>query len=504
MAEMPFMCTMCDLRTETEKEIKLHILEHHLGDHLTETWPDFGTKDSRENIESKSPSHIRKTKSVAGKKYPVSICSKRKMAISEPSIKPPKDAHDDLLINTPIINVPSFCRAEKRIKEADSDLFCPFARICSFDTNTIQKLKRHIDDLHTDFARLFCCIFPSCTFGTTHSLKQYSTHLRMTHADEVKNVLKSIREKRAKTEDIFVMQRYPSDKNNEDSNGTFIMMPTSESNLFQSVIKTTSKQIVQGAKDNGFITVSSTDLSSSQLQGTNENTNNIKVNNCNNDNKVIFKKCSINLGTKLDYYLSKNTHSESCAQKNLSGSSPAIVLNNKIIGDTLRAPEVDRKVIDVILEDIEDDISPAKQGSIDSYDFKKPTLETKINKMLKTVVQDSDDRMTEVEGVSAYTTEEAEVVSSLHTSSNQLFDVLTNANNQISMRNAKHKQNDSFPVLPLHQCKVCAKIVLSEAGLKRHINSVHNEVAFECTECEFSTRSRPQFKVHQKKHELTS
>ena len=41
MAELSFTCTMCDVKTETEQEIKVHILDTHLKKHLTNSWPCF-------------------------------------------------------------------------------------------------------------------------------------------------------------------------------------------------------------------------------------------------------------------------------------------------------------------------------------------------------------------------------------------------------------------------------------------------------------------------------
>ena len=490
MTELSFICTMCDVKTETEQEIKVHILDTHLKEHLANAWPSF-----------KGISVVNTTTKLEDN---VSITSKSFQESQSSNTDGNKETHGNKLspnadtvfqINDLALHSPTHHNKEVMAKEADSDLFCPFASACSFDTNTTQKLKRHLESLHPNITS-FSCIFPSCDFASTHSLKLYSTHLRSEHAEQVKTSLASLREKRSNPSDIFSMKTLNdnNDKlgmtvtNGTNSNrNTFLIMPASEENQFQPVIKTKSVQIIQGATDNGMIAVSSSDFGSVQAEQTNANTDFGRATTILNKDKL---SCFSNASS------GQNINNECCLSKNyqmgiysntllsfptLTNNSNMGSVSSYLEANTLsKEGSIDPKVIDVIREDIEDDNFHQRNNSKHGKGIEKPNLATKINKMLETVIQDSRD---------------AEEIASIEQSTL----------NAMETQNAlKKDENPGFPLLPLHQCNICYKILISKGGLKRHIRSVHNEDIYTCKECPFSTRSPSQLGRHQKKHGITT
>merc|ERR1712018_561274 len=123
----------------------------------------------------------------------------------------------------------------------DSDLFCPFASVCFFHTNT------------------------------TLRLKSYSAHLRDIHLEDVKKTLTFIRSKKPKSSEMYTLST--SEKDNMESpfsrietngidsqQGTFLIVPSGKQRQFRPIVKTKSAQIIQGAKLNGFSAISSETL----------------------------------------------------------------------------------------------------------------------------------------------------------------------------------------------------------------------------------------------------
>ena len=497
MEAWPFRCKICNLRTMTEKEIKVHILETHLGLRHQST-------ESKE-----APDGFVNTEPTKDKFAQIFACPKKNKFVTELRANSPKGNHVECKGNISLLsNFRPSVWEEKRIKEAESDLFCPFASICSFDTNTTQKLKRHIDDAHPN-ASVFSCIFPLCNYGTTNSLKQYSTHLRIKHTEEVRNVLKFVRDMKTKTDDFVLVQNlinkysgYSSIAPNENTHydNTFIIMPHSNSNELQPLIKTTSKQIVQGAAHNGFLAISPAALSSHRLRGANkpftekiESEISKKGTNINSPPGVFaVEPCN-------NYYLSSNTQHD----------LPNLNLKSSIcFGDTLgmepletEEMKLNRKEIDLILEDIEDDIADSKRHSFESSGADRPSLETKANKMLETVINDPGmGGKPPLEITNAESIERSETVSSLQISFSRPLTFSRNKHNQISHSNKNQKQKNTSPVLSSNQCKICAKILGSEVGLSRHITISHKEVRFKCRGCKFYTTSYLKFNRHQKSH----
>ena len=207
---------MCDLRTKTEQEVKYHLLETHLKEHLTETLSNSDVEESNpctstgdtdfdKNRKEREAvvNNISCDKSIEENGDHHVISSKMPSADGATSA----DSHlmlrkNDIECNSNVISesfVSSsqmFRRTIARCKEADSDLICPFSDMCCFDTNTTQRLRHHINEAHKDCnIPKFGCIFPPCNFERTESLKQFSTHLRQNHAEEVKAALKCRREK---------------------------------------------------------------------------------------------------------------------------------------------------------------------------------------------------------------------------------------------------------------------------------------------------------------------
>ena len=90
---------------------------------------------------------------------------------------------------------------EKHINEADSDLFCPFAFMCAYDTNTTPRLRRHLIEVHAITQKsTFNCIFSSChLLQPSQNLKEYSNHLRTVHGDDIKRALATLRQQKAKS-----------------------------------------------------------------------------------------------------------------------------------------------------------------------------------------------------------------------------------------------------------------------------------------------------------------
>ena len=165
----------------------------------------------------------------------------------------------------------------KVVKEADSDLFCPFASVCFYHTNTTLRLKRHIESFHQKDMSTYSCIFPSCSFEPSPSLKQYSAHLRTDHPKDVKKTLDFIRSNKLRSPEVFSMQspsinvaELPNDTiESRDKGGSqitsFLILPSNEQAQCQFGIKTKSAQIIQGAKDNGLIAIPSETISTSTL-----------------------------------------------------------------------------------------------------------------------------------------------------------------------------------------------------------------------------------------------
>ena len=152
---------------------------------------------------------------------------------------------------------------EKHINEADSDLFCPFAFMCGYDTNTTPRLRRHLIEVHAKTQKsTFNCIFSSChLLPPSQNLKEYSNHLREVHGDDIQKALAAIRQQKAKSSDLFVKQKFSTmenkcnavNDNNSREVGTFLIHTDVQNSPLQSaVIKTSSDKIIDGAKKNGF------------------------------------------------------------------------------------------------------------------------------------------------------------------------------------------------------------------------------------------------------------
>merc|ERR1712110_621780 len=153
---------MCDMKKETERQIKVHILDIHLKEHLTSDWPWF--------------KGISVEKTATKSKFNVSASSNNFQGFESSNTGTIKETHGNkslpnsitaVQINKLPLHTPAHHNKEVMVKEADSDLFCPFAGVCSFNTNTTQKLKHHIESLHPKITS-FSCIFPSCEFSSTH------------------------------------------------------------------------------------------------------------------------------------------------------------------------------------------------------------------------------------------------------------------------------------------------------------------------------------------------
>lgn len=476
---------MCDVKTETEQEIKMHILDTHLKEHLTKAWPSF-KGISLQNTPTKSEDNV-SVSSISLQAFQSSNSDAKKAPHGNKST--PND-NTVFHSNDLALHSPTHHNKVAMVKEADSDLFCPFASVCSFDSNTTQKLKRHVESVHPNITS-FSCIFPSCDFTSTHSLKLYSTHLRSEHPEQIKTSIASIREKRSNPSDIFSMKtpNVNSDKlgmtvtNGTTTNrNTFLIMPTSEENQFQPVIKTRSVQIIQGAKDNGMIAVSSSDFGTVHQKRINANSDfQWATETLNKDQLCCSTKASFEHNINHECYLSKNCQMGIYSNRLLY--VPKLTTNSALSSvsfyseaNTLsKEGSIDPNVIDVIREDIEDDNLHQRSNSKHGKVIEKPNLATKINKMLQTVIQDSRDA------------EEIASSEQMKTQDTSIF-----------------FENPGFPLLPLHQCNICYKVLKSKGGLKRHISSVHSEVIYTCTLCQFSTRSRSQLGRHQKKHGITT
>ena len=131
-----------------------------------------------------------------------------------------------------------------------------------------------------------------------------------------------------------------------------------------------------------------------------------------------------------------------------------------------------------ILEDIDDERSSTSSSGSFENDTITPNLATKTNTLLKEVK------------------EECKIYSSLC-----LSHLVSKYTSDKSEENQQFSYQQIPPLLPLHQCKICNKILRSKGGLKQHMSLVHNNVLLACTNCNaFSTRSRLAFARHQKKH----
>ena len=131
-----------------------------------------------------------------------------------------------------------------------------------------------------------------------------------------------------------------------------------------------------------------------------------------------------------------------------------------------------------ILEDIDDERSSTSSSGSFENDTITPNLATKTNTLLKEVK------------------EECKIYSSL-----SLSYLVSRYKSGKSEENQQFPYQQIPPLLPLHQCKICNKILRSKGGLKQHMSLVHNNVPLTCTICNaFSTRSRLAFARHQKNH----
>ena len=388
---------------------------------------------------------------------------------------------------------------EKHINEADSDLFCPFAFMCAYDTNTTPRLRRHLIEVHRiTQTSTFNCIFSSChLLQSSQNLKEYSNHLRTVHGDNIKKALVALRQREAKTSDLFVKQKFSimenksnavSDNNSRDV-GTFLIFTDEQTSPLQSpAIKTSSGKIIDGAKKNGFFVAPLPPLSnSSKVPSVNGSAITKTLSDAtrilspaedlSNSNHASAKK-SLSRIFNLPRYSEANS---SLALQSLEEDTTNKCTHRQRGRDEHSHQEKHNernKMLAAILEDIDDDISSTKPSGRLENEAVAPNLATKTNTLLKEVK------------------EECKIYSSL-----SLSYLVSKYTSGKSEENQQFPYQQIPPLLPLHQCKICNKILRSKGGLKQHMSLVHNNVLLTCTECNaFSTRSRLAFVRHQKKH----
>ena len=397
------------------------------------------------------------------------------------------------------LDEPPVANKVNHINEADSDLFCPFAFMCGYDTNTTPRLRRHLIEVHAKTQKsTFNCIFSSChLLQPSQNLKEYSNHLRTVHSDDIKKALAALRQQNAKSSDIFVKQKFSImenkcnavNDNNSREVGTFLIHTDVQNSPLQSaVIKTSSDKIIHGAKKNGFFVAPLPPLSNSSKV---PSVNGSAITNTVSDATRISSP-TVDLFHS-NQALEKKSLSTICYLPQYSEAHSSLVLQsseeyttNKYTNrqggrDEHRKPENHgerNKMLSAILEDIDDEISSTSSSGMSKNDAITPNLATKTNNLLKEVK------------------EECKMYSSLSLS------YLVNR-----YKSGKSEENQQFPyqqippLLPLHQCKICNKILRSKGGLKQHMSLVHNNVPLTCTICNaFSTRSRLAFARHQKNH----
>ena len=165
--------------------------------------------------------------------------------------------------------------------------------------------------------------------------------------------------------------------------------------------------------------------------------------------------------------------------------------------------------IEVILKNVEDDIAPAPRNNVVTVSQvakpSKPSLETKFNSMLATVIQDDTNAVNEKDleifrsNIRDFSIEYANQIPVSNVASFQEDKVPERVNNQNPMSIAQDRQSNPFPLLPLHQCQICSRILSSKRGLKRHEIKIHTKNVFTCSECKYSTGSRSQLNLHKRK-----
>jgi len=407
----------------------------------------------------------------------------------------------------------------KVIKEADSDLFCPFASVCFFHTNTTLRLKRHIEALHQNAMSTYKCIFPSCPFEATNSLKSYSAHLRDTHPEDVKRTLTFIRSKKPKCSEICTLRGSVKDNmespfskietNGMDSQqGTFLIVPSGKQRQFQPIVKTKSAQIIQGAKLNGFSAISSETLSerdkANNINGNKEirlctQPQDLKTGNTHH-NSIIpgctneFQKYTklnqlknINFEGKTNdthYYLTNKLpmyELKSLSEIQLNQCKELEKLYSISNTDVLsRKQNMDKNVIRNIESIIERTMETGRQlqNVLPDQDLisRKPNIDENF---IKVILEDiEDDTMNERKD--SFQKKEIDKRPNLETKMNHMLEAVLSHSNKhnkelkdcSSRKREDHmnyfNQQPSF-ILPLNQCNVCQKILPTRRGLKSHM-----------------------------------
>ena len=388
---------------------------------------------------------------------------------------------------------------EKHINEADSDLLCPFAFMCAYDTNTTPRLRRHLIEAHRiTQTSTYNCIFSSChLLQPSQNLKEYSNHLRTVHGEDIKEALATLRQQKAKSSDLFVKQKFSimenksnavSDNSSKDVGAFLIYTDVQKSPLQSAVIKTSSGKIIHGAKKNGFFVAPLPPLSNSSKV---PSENGSAITSSVSDATRILSPAENTFHS--NQAPEKKGHSRICYLPRHSEANPSLVLQsaeedtkNKY---TNRQEDRDEnsheekhnernRMLTAILEDIDDEISSTSSSGRLQNEAITPNLATKTNKLLKEVK------------------EECKIYSSLC-----LSHLVSRYTSGKSEENQQFSYQQIPPLLPLHQCKICNKILRSKGGLKQHMSLVHNNALLTCTACNaFSTRSRLAFTRHQKKH----
>ena len=439
----------------------------------------------------------------------------------------------------------------KVAKEADSDLFCPFASVCFFHTNTTLRLKRHIEALHQNDMSTYNCIFPSCSFEATNSLKSYSAHLRDTHPEDVKKTLTFIRCKKPKSSETCTLRSSEKDDmespfskietNGIDSpQGAFLIVPSGKQSQFQPIVKTKSPQIIQGAKLNGFSAISSETPSENE----NENTivwnktirfctqpQDLKTGSMHHD--VIIPGCTNeskkypDLNQLKDFHLEGNANEKAhYLTNNISfygaKSLSEIQLNHCKEPEKLysisRADSLSRKqnMHKNVIRNVESIVERTMETERQLQELvPDPDLIPKIPKInenfMKVIQEDIEDDITS-EGKDSFLKKEIDKGPNLATKMNHMLEAVLKHSNKhdkelTDYRSRKREyhmnnvnQQPTF-ILPLNQCSVCQKILPTQRGLKSHMR-LHNHGS----QCKLKARSPIQLafrrKYKSRKHKL--